>query len=155
MPVPLQIHNTAFLDTRRTTVSTEEPHGIKHSTFPDRLSPNMAPRGSISFLESANNTQDVQNWQAGIDKSAQDDFEGATKNISHTDRPEALLRRLSIADRPHSQGEVPHTGPDILHPSSGVSGRIISVVFCVPFSIRYRKSAEWVWYHELFMVSAY
>ena len=105
---------------------------------------NMASQGSSIFLETANNTQDVQNWQAGIEKSSKDDFEGATKGISHNDKPETLLRRLSIIGRPHAQSEVPRTGPHILHPGSRVSGRIISAVFCVPFSIRYRKSAEWV-----------
>lgn len=104
----------------------------------------MAPNEADSFLDSAGNTQDVRSWQVEVEKAAEDGFAGATKDISHTDEPEHILRRLSIIGRPHSEGSIPHTGPDILHPGAKVSGRVISAVFCVPFSIRYRKTADWV-----------
>lgn len=104
----------------------------------------MAANEQNSFPESSSNVDQIKNWQSGLQHTTADDYSAATDGFAESDSPETLLQRLSIIHNPRSAGPLPHTGPDILHPGTNVSGRIISVVFCVPHKIHYRKNAEWV-----------
>lgn len=104
----------------------------------------MAAGEEDSFLQSTSNADQIKDWQADLTDPSSKDASAATNGFAESDSPENLLRRLSIVQNPRSDGSLPHTGPDILHPGTKVSGRIISVMFCVPHKIHYRKNADWV-----------
>lgn len=109
----------------------------------------MASEANSGSLDQSMSSHVVQHWRSEVEETKGQqapelDSTAATHAMGNPGNAETLLRRLSLVQSPRSQGSVPHTGPDILHPGSKVSGRVISAVFCVPYTIRHRKNADWV-----------
>lgn len=100
----------------------------------------VAKEDSLSLSLDAD---DVQRWKTDVQDPASRDSVAATNGLHESDTPETLLRRLSLINT-RSEGSVPHTGPDILHPGNKVSGRVISVVFCIPHTVQHSKNGQWV-----------
>jgi trehalose 6-phosphate synthase/phosphatase len=71
---------------------------------------------------------------------AQSPTEAASGATSNRD----ILRRMSLTGgrkRTHSIAEI---DPRAANPTLSLSGGIISATFCIPYSLQYRKGADWV-----------
>ncbi|KAF2012175.1 glycosyltransferase family 20 protein [Aaosphaeria arxii CBS 175.79] len=56
---------------------------------------------------------------------------------------EELLRRLSLVQDPDAKPDLADTDPRAAHPSLGLSAKIISATFAVPYHIGYSAGKEW------------
>lgn len=55
-----------------------------------------------------------------------------------------LLRRLSLMGS--ASPVLPEADPCQQHPDLGLSRRIISAAFCIPYKLHFRSGSDWVWF---------
>lgn len=93
----------------------------------------------------ANTPESTSDYQAEATPSVQSDLE--------------ILQGINLKERRAGSKSIGNLDPKAANPSLGLSGRIISAAFCIPYLLQHREGQEWVgeyiaWHYSILTVCA-
>lgn len=104
----------------------------------------VTPGIHIETYASGNGSEDTNSYFFSDIKSFREQMAGAPDEATGgavSDRE--ILRRMSVSAA-QSQDSSDLADPRLAHPGLSLSGNVISVNFCIPHSLVYRRNADWV-----------
>jgi trehalose 6-phosphate synthase/phosphatase len=114
--------------------------GLRPSLTAVPVTPGILPGEYVSEDSPSYFAHDISRLQKAMAQSPGDAAAGARSN-------QEVLRRMSLTGGPKRKDSLNEIDPRAANPSLGLSGGIISATFCIPYSLQFRKGADWVSFH--------